>query len=228
MESYKAKLLKKEKLTEDVLRFSFTVPEKFEFEAGQFVNIKCCNGKDTKRRSYSILNPPSQKETLDICVKIINGGFASDVFVNSKVGDEFEIVGPMGHFVFDEESKDDENWFLCAGTGVTPFYSVLKEFVSKYSDKRFVLLFGVRTQKNLFFHEEFKALEEKYPNFEFRPVLSKEDWEGLKGHIQDHLPDNIDNKMFYICGLKELVLDTEEKLLNKGIKKEKIKKERYS
>jgi len=36
------------------------------------------------------------------------------------------------------------------------------------------------------------------------------------------------NKTFYICGLKEMVLETQELLRNKGVSKERIRVERYT
>ena len=48
------------------------------------------------------------------------------------------------------------------------------------------------------------------------------------GHAQDHLGKDLQNKTFYICGLKDLVLETKELLLNKGVDSKNIKFERYN
>lgn len=48
------------------------------------------------------------------------------------------------------------------------------------------------------------------------------------GRVQEHLPANVENKTFYICGLKELVLETKEVLLKKGAALKNVKSERYT
>jgi ferredoxin-NADP reductase len=224
--SFDGKIVNKKQLTKDVIILSFDVPDEFSFKAGQFVTLFIEKDGVRKPRSYSILNPPSKKG-LDLCIKIVEDGFASKIFNNCKVGDEFAIKGPLGHFVYDEEDTNSEVFFLCAGTGVTPFYSMVKEYLPK-SLKKFTLLFGVRRQENLFLRSEFESLASKNNNFSFQPVLSREDWDGLQGHVQDHLPDDCKNKTFYICGLKELVLETKELLVKLGVDPTKIKSERYS
>lgn len=227
--TFTSKILKKEQLTTDVIKLSLERPEEFEFEAGQFISIKCKKDTDEKWRSYSILNEPSHKDSIDLCIKTDPNGFGSAFFLDVAQGDELEVKGPMGHFKLQVEAKEKEHIFLAAGTGVVPFYSMIKEFVTKNANLKFTLYLGVRRKENLLFYDELKEIEQKYENFTFHQVLSREeDWEGLKGHVQDHLPKETDNKIFYICGLKELVLETEELLLNKGVDKDKIKKERYS
>lgn len=218
------KVISNKKITPSVVILSFSVPEEFDFKAGQFVTVMVEKDGERKPRSYSILNPPSQKGKLDLCIKIVEDGFASSVFENATEGDEFEIKGPFGHFVYSED-ENEEVWMLSAGTGVVPFYSMLKEHLSS-SKKKFTLLFGVKRKEDLCFDEEFRGMVSE--RFDYKPVLSREDWDGLQGHVQDHLPDNLENKTFYICGLKELVLETKELLTSKGVNPENIKSERYS
>ncbi len=226
IQSFTAKVLAKEYITKDVVVLKVERPQGFEFKAGQFANFKIVKGEEYKMKSYSILSPPSQKETLDFCIKIVPDGFASAIFAQTKVGHEFEIKGPFGHFVFDE-TTDNEHWFLGAGTGLAPLYSMIKEFVGK-TQKPFHLIFGTKTQADLLFHKEFLILTEKYDHFYYTPVLSRENWQGKQGHVQDHLPKSLEDKTFYICGLKELVLETKDLLASQGVQKACVKFERYS
>ncbi len=184
------KVISNKKITPSVVILSFSVPEEFDFKAGQFVTVMV--EKDGERK-------PTE-------------------------GDEFEIKGPFGHFVYSED-ENEEVWMLSAGTGVVPFYSMLKEHLSS-SKKKFTLLFGVKRKEDLCFDEEFRGMVSE--RFDYKPVLSREGWDCLQGHVQDHLPDNLENKTFYICGLKELVLETKELLTSKGVNPENIKSERYS
>ena len=90
------------------------------------------------------------------------------------------------------------------------------------------MIFSVKEKKDLFLHEEFQQLAKKYANFTYIPTLTREKWKGATGRVQAHLPADVENKTFYICGLKELVLETKEVLLKKGAALKHIKFERYS
>ena len=223
---FTAELVEKKYLTEDVLFLSFKVPETFSFEAGQFVMFKMEQQGHVKWKSYSVLSPPSKKGYLDFCAKIIEGGLASEFFKQMEIGQELLTKGPFGHFLFNKEEQ--EHWFVCTGTGITPFYSMICQYLTQFPKSRFTLLFGVRKQSNLLFHTEFQQLAKKYVHFRYIPTLSQEEWAGKTGRVQKHLPDNLQGKMFYICGLKELVLETQKLLLDRGVKPSHIKFERYT
>jgi len=221
-----ATLKEKKNLTKDVMFLSFEVPPTFCFEAGQYVILKITKDTDFRMKSYSILNPPSQKGKLDLCAKLIAGGFASEAFKVMKLGEKITFRGPLGHLTFDEASN--EHWFIANGTGVVPFYSMIMEHVPQHPRKKFNLIFGVRSQQDLFLHQELEELADKNQNFKYIPTLSKDSWEGSMGRVQTHLPKDMQNKTFYICGLKEMVLETQELLFSKGVLKERIRVERYT
>lgn len=227
IQTFTAKIMTREFLTKDIMRFTFSVPQNFTFEAGQFVNIKCELNGEIKWKAYSIVNPPSHGDMIELIIKIMPDGFASEVFKNSAPGQRFEIKGPFGIFMLNKDTTNDEHIFLGTGTGVAPLYSIIKEYLPIYPKKRFSLLFGVKTQHDIYLNTQFDILQKKFPNFSYSIVLSRENWDGKTGHVQDHLPEDVSNKSFYICGLKEFVFETESLLLKKGVAKENIRKERY-
>ncbi|HIJ10779.1 TPA: hypothetical protein HA278_01855 [Candidatus Woesearchaeota archaeon] len=224
-QTFQATVIKKENVTHDVIVLSCSVPTDFSFKAGQFITLMITKDGETKPRSYSILNAPSETGTLSLCIKIVPDGWASDIFNMTKKDDTFLVKGPFGHFVFDESGND--HWFICGGTGVVPFYSMLQEYLIKRDDQ-FTLVFSVKTKRDLFFHNEFEALASTYENFTYIPTLTREEWDGATGRVQEHLPEDLSGKTFYVCGLKELVLETKELLISKGVSKDMIKVERYS
>lgn len=216
---FTSKLLEKTYLTEDVLKLVFEKPKDFEFKAGQFLNIEVEKDKVKRMKSYSILSPPKAK-FLEFCIKVVEGGMGSNVLASSEVGDKFNMIGPFGHLKFDE--SEEKHIFICAGTGITPFYSIIKEHFD--DTKNFTLVAGYRYKKNILFHEELIELEDKNDLFTYITCLSKDSWHN-EGRVQKFIP--IDKEAtYYICGLKELVLETKEFLTQKGI--DKIFIERYS
>ncbi len=233
---FKIRLLEKKWLTQDIMKILFSAPGDFSFKAGQFINVHIVRGEEKKYKAYSILNPPSGKKgIIELGVKIIPGGFASEKLLEAKEGDEFLVKGPFGHFTFNEEVHGKEICFIATGIGIAPFYGILNEHLSS-TKKNICLLFGVKTRKDLLFHEEFLEMEEKYTHFEYKPVLSREKWDERTGRVQEHLgkcykcglDEEFEKKTYYICGQKEMVLETKELLLSKGTKQENIKVERFS
>ena len=218
----KSQIVERKELTKDVILLKFERPKEFDFKAGQFVNIRIRKNDLTRMRAYSILNPP-EENSLDICLKIVKGGFASEVFEKAKVGDEFEIVGPFGYFVFEKDFSKHE--FICAGTGIVPFYSMIKEHITDKS-KSFRLVVSYKTKEDLLFHEELIQLEKDNSNFGYVPTLTRDSWNGDTGRVQNHI--ELEKDIYYICGLRDLVLDTKEYLIKKEIKEEKIRVERYN
>ncbi len=228
MEKFESEVLKLEYMTDDVFFMSITCPETFTFKAGQYVMFRLFRGEMSKLRAYSILNEPSQKGQLDFAIKIVDGGHASECFKEMKAGDTMEVKGPLGHFVFREASDAKKFVFIGTGTGVAPFYSMVKEWAEKMPDREFHLIFGVRNQAGLFLHDKFHDWAETHKNFCYTPTLTREEWEGKTGRVQTHLTGGLADTDFYICGLKEMVLDVKKHLEEQGVPAERIFFERYN
>jgi len=228
MQDFIGKVTKKEYITDDVIILSMTRPADFEFKAGQFVTIKMQKDDIKRMKSYSILSNPSKKDELNFCIKIIPDGFASGIFEKTEVGNEFPVKGPFGHFTFKEDADVEEHFLIGTGTGLAPIYSMVKEYAKKMPHKKFTILVGYRYIRNVTFDEELRKMEEECPNFTYKVSITREPWDRLNGRVYEHLPKDVSNKKFYICGLKEMVIDTRDKLYAAGVSKENVVFERYS
>ncbi|MEK6969845.1 MAG: FAD-binding oxidoreductase [Nanoarchaeota archaeon] len=219
-------ILNVKKTTEDILFLTLTAPQDFAYAAGQFITLKIINRGETKLRSYSILSYEPGK--IKLCIKLIPGGFASEIFAKTKQEDTFEVKGPFGHLIYDEASLTKESWFLGGGTGIVPLYNILAENLPKHPKQTFILLFSARTKKELVLDKEIKQLASKFTNFIYQPTLTREEWTGKTGRIPNHLPRDLKDKTFYICGTTELVLDIKNLLMKQGVNPKHIKFECYN
>ncbi len=228
--NFTAQVLAVKKITEDVLFLTLTAPPEFSYVAGQFITLKIINRGETKLRSYSIMGyeKSTAQGKIKLCIKLLPGGFASEVFAKTKPSDSFEVKGPFGHLVYDKNSSTKESWFLGGGTGIVPLYSILAENLPHYPKQTFTLIFSARTKKELFLDQEFKQLAKTFTNFEYQPTLTREEWAGRTGRIPKHLPVNLKDKTFYICGTTELVLDLKNLLVEQGADPKQIKFECYN
>ena len=215
-----------EYLSDSVIVLSLDVPQEFTFTAGQFVIFQFEEDGKKHPKSYSIYNAPSEKGVLQSCIKLIDGGYASERFKKMKTGEKIPFRGPLGGLKFDSSNKN--HFFICTGTGITPFCSIFKEHLESHPDCQFTLLFGTRFEKDIVLRKEFSKMEQEFDNFTYLVTLSREDWDGLKGRVMEHLPASVEGTSFYICGLKDMVLDTRQKLFDQGVDAQHIKIERYS
>ena len=139
----KGSFKKIDKITELTWIFTIELEDKFEYKAGQFVNIKV-NGVT---RSYSIASYDSGKNTFELLiVKLEGGALTTMLFGEVKEGDPLEAKGLYGHFLLPDEI-DNDLFFICTGTGLAPFRSMLDLIIQKnLSHRKIYLIFGTRTK----------------------------------------------------------------------------------
>ncbi len=210
------------------IRIIFSEGEGLEFQAGQFVNILVA---PATRRSYSIASSPADLAGIDLIGDSVIGGPGSIFFANAKQGDDIEILGPLGNFVYKE--SQNPACFFATGTGVVPFISMISYALETVQTKRQIILFlGFRHEEDIFYREFFENLASQYTNFKFVMTLSKpsNDWSGLQGRITDHYIEYAkENQNFegYVCGSRTMISEVVENLTNLGVPKENIYYEQY-
>lgn len=229
LKTYKIKLVEniKETPTVHILRWK---PAPFKYKTAQYIMIqlKDENGKLIKRKPYSLSSSPND-DYLESCIKMIPDGFMSNYLGNLKIGSKLEIMGPFGFFLLDYPLKNDAI-FLATGSGISALHGMIKYLFEMGTDKEVWLFFGNRTKDEIIYRKFYEDLANKNKNFHFIPVLSREDWDGKKGHIQDVMPKYIKDygkHEYYVCGLYTMVNEVEKFLLQQGIDKNKIKHERF-
>ena len=227
---YKSKIAYTEEIAESVhkLNIPLNEGETIDFQAGQFINLLVAPGV---RSSYSVASPPSYNTGIDLIADSVIGGPGSQFFANAKVGDEVEFIGPLGNFVYKEESKPA--YIFATGTGAVPFISMITYALETLHTTRTIKLFlGFRHEKNIFYKYHFERLASSFPNFEFILTLSQPeaDWQGYRGRITEHYLKAVEiEKDFagYVCGSRKMIDDVVLNLTNAGVVKENIYYEQY-
>jgi ferredoxin-NADP reductase len=125
--------------------------------------------------------------------------------------------------------------FIATGTGIAPFRSMLHWLLAesdRHREHQFWLLFGARTQQDIYYREEFEQLAAEHTNFHFLPALSRasDEWKGLQGYVQQHLGEIVGMRTdmhAYICGLDKMVKTNRELLKSLGWDRTSIRYEKY-
>jgi CDP-4-dehydro-6-deoxyglucose reductase len=212
-----------ESIAPNVRSFLLEVPDvrSFDFRAGQFVTMDLPIGdKRLQRwRSYSIANAPDGSNALELCIVRSDSGLGSRfLFEEVTEGSAIKLKGPDGGFVLPEQI-DKDLVFICTGTGIAPFRSMILDLKkSGKSHRNIHLIFGARTEGEILYREEFEALTHTMPGFRFDVALSRqENWPGWKGYVHQIYLQEYARKRpdvsFYICGWSNMIDEAVANLL---------------
>jgi len=208
------------------LAFDLVRPQRFAFQAGQFVTLAV--GKDAAgqslRRSYSIASMSDRGERLRFLIRVIPGGVASDFFLHLPLGAEIEMTGPHGFFVLSGGHLGDVV-FAATGTGVAPVMPMLDELARGAAAGRRLVYWGLRHETDLFCADEITrfctAAGATVHTYLSRPSQS---WSGLRGRITAavlaELP-GLRTPTFYLVGNGAMITELKTGLVMAGIDRRK-------
>ena len=195
-------------------------------------------------RAYSMANYPDEGDIITLTVRIAtppfkpkeqcpNGpefmdvpcGIASTYIFSLKPGDKVRMSGPYGEFRPVYDSKKEMIW-VGGGAGMAPLRAQIMHMLKTRNcrDREMHYFYGARAIDEVFFLDDFLALEKEFPNFHFHLALDrpdpKADQLGIKytpGFIapvmgdtylkQHDAPEDIE---YYLCGppmMAKTVLD---------------------
>lgn len=197
-------------------------------------------------RAYSMANAPSEGNIIMLNIRIatppfdrktggfmkVNPGICSSYIFSRRPGDKIAISGPYGEFFIKE--TQNEMMFIGGGAGMAPMRShIFDQFLTKKTARRASFWYGGRSLKELFYIDEFEAIERDFPNFSFHVALSaplpEDQWNGPTGFIHQVIfeqylknhpaPEDIE---YYICGPAAMTDAVINMLDNLGVPKENI------
>lgn len=185
-------------------------------------------------RAYSMANHPAEGNIIMLNIRIatppfdrkkggwmdVNPGVCSSFVFDQKPGDKVTISGPYGEFFIKE--TDAEMVYIGGGAGMAPMRSHLFHlFHTLKTGRKVSYWYGGRSKRELFYLDDFRQIEEQFPNFKFHIVLSEplpeDNWQakenmdaegdGFTGFVHQALIDNYLNQHdapedieYYFCG----------------------------
>ncbi|MCL2656229.1 MAG: 2Fe-2S iron-sulfur cluster-binding protein [Betaproteobacteria bacterium] len=180
--------------------------EVLDFQAGQYINLNLPG--DIGARAFSLANPPSTGNEIELNIRIVPGGRGTGwIHESLKVGDKLSLSGPYGRF-FTHKSAGLPSLFMAGGSGLSSPRSMVLELLEEASTLPITLVYGARNQAELYYHQEFLDLAAKHPNFTYVPALSDEPtdsgWSGFRGFVHEAAKAHFDNDFrgnkAYLCG----------------------------
>lgn len=208
----------------------------FTFLPGQFMtfDLPIHEKKQRRWRSYSISSAPNQNNILEFVIVYLEGGAGTKyLFEEIKIGSEIPLRGALGNFTL-PEVLDKEICFICTGTGIAPFRSMLLNIKNKQLPHPNIhLIFGTRTADALLYRTEMEQLQNELKGFAYHPTLSRqtpENWKGQTGYVHsvyENLYADRRDALFYLCGWRNMIDEARKRLAEMGYTKKQIIFELY-
>lgn len=179
-----------------------------DFQAGQYINLNLPH--DMGVRAFSLASPPSAAGEIELNIRIVPGGAGTTwIHKELRVGDRISFSGPYGRF-FVHRSAGLPSLFIAGGSGLSSPRSMILDLLEEGGEATLpiTLVYGARNQQELYYHAEFLALAERYPQFSYVPALSDEPaesgWQGFRGYAHEaaraHFDNDFRGRKAYLCG----------------------------
>ncbi|MDR1644965.1 MAG: NADH:ubiquinone reductase (Na(+)-transporting) subunit F [Tannerellaceae bacterium] len=211
----------------DMLYKDIDVDDRFREEWDKFKmwNLACKNEEETIR-AYSMANYPAEGNIITLNVRIatppfdrttgtwkagIKPGIASSFIFTLKPGDKVKMSGPYGDFHILDTQR--EMLYIGGGAGMAPLRAHLLHLFNtlKTTNRKVSYWYGARSKNEIFYEEDFRAIEKEFPNFKFHIALSEprpeDNWTGYVGFIHKVILDNYlcdheapEDIEYYMCG----------------------------
>ncbi|MDE7025080.1 MAG: NADH:ubiquinone reductase (Na(+)-transporting) subunit F [Paramuribaculum sp.] len=214
-------------------------------------SLKCKNEEPTVR-AYSMANYPAEGDRFMLTVRIatppfkpkpevgfqdVMPGIASSYIFTLKPGDKVLMSGPYGDFhpIFD--SKKEMMW-IGGGAGMAPLRAQIMHMTRTLNchDREMHYFYGARALNEVFYLQDFLALEKEFSNFHFHLALDRPDpaadAAGVKytpgfvhqvihdTYLKDHeAPEDIE---YYMCGPGPMSAAVNKMLDSLGVDPENI------
>ncbi|MBH66341.1 MAG: hypothetical protein CL784_07485 [Chloroflexi bacterium] len=221
-------LVKREDLTEDLVKFWIKPAQDYTFKPGQY----CTIGVEGIERPYSISSSPDE-EFIELFIEIVpveHGGHLTPLLDHQKVGAKMTLrPRAKGIFVLQPDFKN--HIFVGTVTGVVPYISMLRKFLNDPSwpepvegvarkDYQFHVLEGASYLDEFGYDEELTKLAEENDFIHFYPSVSRPTeernggWSGAEGRINVLIEDYLEKlgldpkeTCVYACGHPQMIED---------------------
>ena len=204
-----------------------------------FFNLSVQNDEDCFR-AYSMASHPAEGNRVMLNVRIatpprgmnVQAVISSSYIFGMKPGDPVTISGPYGEFFLKE--TDNEIIFIGGGAGMAPMRShIFDLFHTKKTTRKVSFWYGARSKREVFYEEDFRAIEAEFDNFKFEIALSdpmpEDNWEGYTGFIHQVVLDAYLDKHedpaeieYYLCGPPLMLSAVNKMLYDVGVEREMI------
>ena len=204
--------------------------------AGQHVDVRLTAADGYQaQRSYSIGSAPEAPQVM-LTVERIDDGEVSPYLVNEvRVGDVFELRGPIGGYFVWTATMEGPLFLVAGGSGIVPLMAMLRHRAATKSNVPVTLLYSSRTQDDIIYRGELETLAVQDKGLTLVHTLTRRQpagWTGFARRIDADMLARIgfpaaDNPRTFICGPTPFVETAARVLSGLGHAPHMIRTERF-
>ncbi len=247
---YNATVVGKILLTPDIMTLRINTDEpRQQFSAGQYTLLGLYGSEDRSpnstpdtdpvepdkliQRPYSIASATGSVQQFEFYISQVKSGQLTPRLFNLNPGDRLFISKRIvGVFKLAETPEDQDIVMVATGTGMAPYISFLRSYLTDRPESRMAIIQGAAKQWDLGYYSELTFLENTFENFTYVPTLTDADetWNGHQLWIEQMLDKDVlkseagieinpEKTHFFLCGNPKMVENVSEWLFNKGYTK---------
>jgi ferredoxin-NADP reductase len=223
-------LVSKRQDTPDVWTLRMDLSEHpVEYKAGQFVEVGLPG--EAAHRAFSIATSPTEKGYLEVTVRRFADGVVSPRLCDAPVGQLLDVKGPFGVFTYATGTHPDL-LLVAGGTGVAPFRAMIKLIEDQGGTERVRLMYSLRTPADLIYREELmRWVREGRVELTLTATRGSDpDWpHGTGRFTREAVLKSLEglDPLCFLCGPKEMLLQTQAWLLEAGLDRKRVKREAW-
>ncbi len=217
-----------------------TLPEKINYQAGQFLTFLVQLHNTTHRRSYSISTTPELDNHLAVTIRRKeNGEISRHILHTWQVGDIVTALEPSGRFTPGPASSQPRDIFLlAAGSGITPVYAILRHFLHTAPGTDIKLIYSNSSPDRTIFLQQIQELEKQYPDRLKVIYLYSNDTDSMHAFrrlsnillemlVKEHLRYQANDAQFFLCGPPDYMRMIVLTLTFIGFREDQLHKENF-
>lgn len=207
----KAKLIAKEELKQEIIKFSVQADEIVNVaKPGNFIEIRVNDDIEPfLRRPISIYNMDKEKGILEFIFQVKGKG--TTILSQKNEGELIDIVGPLGYGTFKYSSYENLA-IIGGGIGIFPLYELAKN--AKSEEKNVNTYLGFRNKDLVVLENEFRQVSNQLT------ITTDDGSYGQKGFAIDFLKQDIESEKIdsiYACGPLPMLRAIRELAIKKNI-----------
>lgn len=189
----------------------------FDGEAGQHTAVRTPAGV----KPYSALVVDDDR--IGLMIRAYGTDGVADHMDGLAVGDPVQVKpGLTGELTLRGTSRPAV--FVGTGTGITPLVGLLHAYLTD-GGRRAVFAFGEKSREQLLYKAMLEQYELVHP-LDVRLSLSREDWHGHTGYVQEQLPEIVSDvgpdADYYVCGVPAAVVAAKEEADRLGVPSDNV------
>jgi ferredoxin/flavodoxin---NADP+ reductase len=243
---YRARILDRRDLSQDLCILRIDPGGPFEYRAGQYATLGLQHDGARTERAYSIASSPYE-DALEFFVELVPRGSLTPDLFQLKPGDTLlcrKIA--KGRFMLDLRSGHKNHLLVSTVTGIAPFVSYVRTLYRDWNsgespmpgDHKFFCLQGASHSFEFGYREELERYATEAAWLKYIPTVSRpwdeSQWNGETGRVDDLLREYVDawglspeTTTAYLCGHPKMIENSRGILERARWKKEAILEEAF-